>query len=217
MSWIVRDGYMSKRIIETESMLKLKEFIKENDIKCDVIVEHCDRNFWFTKEEKSKQSNIVTGYTYLGCDSTMLPPADEKDVCIKIKLTEKENCIEKKDLDLTINNVGETLNPWSKSKIYQKVSYMLGVYKRKGFDMAFKRIKESNQYITEKKFASTGFYDWNNDLVEVRLHDGEENCIDVIERHVDIETDKSYSTLTLLSIDIEKNLPFIKEWLLSCK
>lgn len=81
---------MSKRIVETEDMLKLKQFIKENEIKCDVAVEQCDFNFWLTKEERAQKSNIATGYT-LCTDNTKLPIADNKDVCIKIRVTEKKS------------------------------------------------------------------------------------------------------------------------------
>lgn len=98
------------------------------------------------------------------------------------------------------------------------MSYKQGVYKRKGFDTAFNQIKTSHPYITEKKFAGgNGSNDWNGDLVEIRLYDGEDGCIDVIEKYTNIETDKSNLTFTLLSIDIEKNLFFIKGWLLSYK
>lgn len=219
MSWVVHNGYMSKRIVETDDMSKLKQFIKEHAIKCDVTVEHCYYNFWLTQKERAEKSNIATGYTLCGSDTEMAI-ADNKEVCIKIKVVEKEklSCT-RNSLDLTTNHVGETLVPWTRSVINENVlHYKQGVYKRKGFDAAFKQMKVLHPYITEKQFgAGIGSNAWNNDLVEIRLYEGEDDCLEIINKYTNIATDKSNVTLTLLSMDIEKNLFFIKGWLLSCK
>ena len=218
MSWVVHNGYMSKRIVETEDMLKLKQFIKEHDIKCDVVVEQCDYYFWLTEKEKMERSNMANGYTLFG-NNPELPIADNKNVCIKIKILEKEkSTLSRASLDLTTNHVGNSLAPWSRYAINEKVSYKQGVYKRKGFDAAYNQMKLSHPNVTEKSFAAgSGIKNWNNDLVKIKLFKGTDNCLEIITKQSCVETDKYNVTLTLLSIDIEKNIFFIKGWLLSSK
>jgi hypothetical protein len=216
MSWKVQHGYMGTRIVESEDILGLKKFIQDNKIKCDVIVDHCDYNFWKTKEERSVSSNMVIGYSIFE-DTQPLPVTDDKNVYIRIQIDNTD--LPRPNLEITSNSLNETLNTWSSSPICKKISYKKGVYKRKGFDQTFNGVKSSYPYITEKEFASSNnnIGGWDNDLVKIKLYDGEEGCIDTIEEYKIIKTDKSSVTLKLLSIDVQKNIYLIKGWLMSHK
>jgi hypothetical protein len=66
-------------------------------------------------------------------------------------------------------------------------------------------------------FNYTLNFNWDYNLLDVRLYSGTEGCIDVIEKSKRVKTDKCSVTLSLLSIDIPKNIYFIKGWLMSNK
>ena len=54
MSWKITHMYLHPEIKESADILDLKQFIADNNIICDVLIEHCHWDFWLTREEQQK-------------------------------------------------------------------------------------------------------------------------------------------------------------------
>ena len=229
MDWVIENrDYETTRIVESSDILELKQIIQSKDVKCKVILHHCDPSFWLTKREITEKygcitggtSNVATGYKPISIQEAeeknkIRPIADGKMVLVTITFTMPSKdfeTIQSQKFDLTINYVGKTYNLWHKEKIYIKVPYTCGVYKIEGFDNAFNNVKLLNPHVTEKQFA----YDeekevWDSNLTEIKLYNGDDGCINKITKYKNINSEKITVSLTLLSIDIKNNIEHIEK------
>jgi hypothetical protein len=220
MSWVIKDEYTTTRIVESENVLQLKQFIHENTLNCKVSVQHCDSYFWTSDNEKNTLkgpieliSNIIHG--------NLRPIADDKYVSIIIEFTMLDSDAEKiktHKLSLTPNSIGKCYPTWSVNKVCKVVPYTCGVYKRERFDETFNALKMMKPNLTEKEFAyrrdNFVTYDerdkWDNDFVEYRLFEGYNGCLETFTDKHYIDTGKSRVCLSLLSIDVLNNIDYIK-------
>jgi hypothetical protein len=230
MEWIIRNrNYEKTRIVESMDVLELKQLIKSKNIGCKVILHHCESDFWLTKREITEKNtylsnSISTGYCIsMGYGISTASTAEEKNdtrpiadgkmvlVTINFTIPDKEfETIKSHKFDLTTNYLGKTYDLWRTENLYNKVPYVCGAYKIKGFDAAFNDVKLSNPNVTEKQFA----YDeqkevWNSDLIEIKLYNSDDGCIEKITKYKNIISEEITVSLTLLSIDVKNNIEYI--------
>jgi hypothetical protein len=228
MEWTVQDQYASTKIVETEALLELKQWIKDHHCQCKVYIKHCNPDFWLTPEERK---------TIIGCvgvcgpcgprgvigpcgatDSDLRAAVEPKRVLVTIQFVLSNIQAEKivlKKLSTTVNHIGDSWPTWHASKSTESAPYRCGVYKRPGFDRAFEALKVLKSQLTELNFAKVtddccGREDWDSDIVERRLFDGMHDCLQTIIAYDTIDTGRSQVQLSLLAVDIAPNLEYLK-------
>jgi hypothetical protein len=229
MEWTIQDQYTPTRIVETEALLELKQWIKDHHCQCWVDIRHC--NPVGTVEERrtlNRPLGAIGPYGPTGYDDGIKREdtrviAESKRVFVNIQFvlsnTQGEKIVLKK-LPTTVNHVGDSLKPWHVSKLTEHVPYKRGIYKRPGFDRAFEGLKALKPQLTELDFAKASddaCKEWDSDLVECRLFDGMDGCLQTATACDIIETGKSRVTLSLLAVDIPENLEYIKHILVPQK
>jgi hypothetical protein len=214
MEWTILDQDTCIRIVETEALLELKESIK--DRQCKVGIANCDPYFWLTTEERRNLRGPIGLIGGGGPKGDSRPFAIPKKIRVDIRFILSNVQAEKivlKKLSTTVNYVGESLQTWTVVKLTESVAYNCGVYKREEFDEAFRALNRLKPQLTELKFAKSnydGYEYWDSDLVETRLFDGMDGCLQTTISYDRIETGKSQVTLSLLEVDILENLDYIK-------
>jgi hypothetical protein len=227
MDWIIIDGATLTRIVETEELFQLKQYIQEHGVKCKVILSNCGPYFWLTTSERSSLKGDVglignVNWTP-GGESIVRSIAEPKrvSVCIEFKVTNTQaEKIATHKLSLTANYNGEYLPVWSINRITERVSYTCGVYKREGFDNAYHALKVLITDLTEEKFAKADYGEgesgWNPMIVQLKTFDSSDRCLTTYVDYEYVETEYSNVRMTLLSIDIPENMDYIKEILSEC-
>jgi hypothetical protein len=218
MKWNVNDENYPTRIVEGPDLLDLKDWMTKNQCRCKVSLNQCEPNFWRTEDERRRY--VVTGcYGPRGFISPeeaakwkLRPIMDSKQVIVNIQFimsTKNAEKIKNTKLELTPNNVGEYLNMCMVYPSRERIPYTCGVYKREGFDDAYNALKVLKPNLTEEEFARNNKR-WDLDLVECRLFDGMDKCIETSIQDEVVDVGKSQVYMTLLEIDIKKNMEFIK-------
>lgn len=232
IQWIIDDKYSSYRIVETESILQLKEWIQNNNYKykVTVTVTHCDPYFWLTKAERSSLKGPIGLMGPCGLHGDMgvcgpttaeevknseksRPILDKKYIKINIEFIMSNANAEKiwnTKLLTTNNDIGEAYPTWTVTKLRKSIPYTCGIYKREHFDEAFNALKLLKSNITEENFAKDDDGCWDPEMVECRLFDGMEKCLKTETHHESIETGESRVLLSVLEIDLLNNLEYIK-------
>ena len=219
--WEVNDRFLSERIVESQHSLELKDWIFKNKCKCSVLLNSCGKTFWMTEEERTKTTNdffsggttnTAIGYPIGSKSLSNKPVMDTKFVTVTFTIvTTKDNADTIKNIawNLTQNNVGESLPTFGCHPAKEQVYYMMGVYKRPGFDQAYVYNLNVNG-LTETEFAKINGT-WDSALVECRLFDGMKDCVGTY-RVTKAVTSQSLTTVLVhfLEIDIEKNMDSIK-------
>lgn len=230
MNWTKDDLYTNVKIVETGSILEFKMYLTENPVKCGVNVGLCEYSFWLTQDQRCQMIGPCgaigpcgpTGSQSQSDWCTARPSADEKSILVSISFKTPSSIAEKfrtHALNLTKNSIGETHRTWSIIQEAENVPYTTGVYKKPGFDIALSAIQKMKPNCTEQEFARnfSKYLKWDNDLVETRLYDGEKDCLTTFTTYETVQTGKSKVVLSLLSIDLQSNLEYIKKILSSCK
>jgi hypothetical protein len=227
MQWTVQDQYAPTRIVETEALLELKEYLTNSKSKYKVTLDHgmwgyvdmCNHVKDTTKKEDTR------------------PFAEPRNVEVTIVFVLPNTLAEKiatMKLSITKDRVGYSYEPWSVSKLTEDIPYTCGVYKRPGFDAVYQAIHVMKPNLTEIEFAQfqsfitpksddkTSLWNstkskWDLELVEHRLFDGMTDCLKVYIHDETIELGKSRVTLKLLAIDIAPNLEYLKQILVSAQ
>lgn len=233
MEWVIDDKYSSKRIVETPDILTLKQCMYDNGYKCKVNLSICDSSFW---SEGIDFGGIIGPAGSVGAIGpagaigpvgprgfmneddrikweTSRQVADAKEIVVTIKFVLSNANAEKiitHELVTSKNNKGRHYPTWNVTKMGEHVPYLCGLYKRKGFDAIYNAMKVLKPSITEELLARDEEDGWDFDLVEANLFNGWNGCISTYTANDYIETGKSYVKLSLLSIDILKNIDYIK-------
>lgn len=219
MDWIVHDNISKYRIAESDTLLELKECLKNK--KCKVALSECEW-FWRIKPDSNGMLGCIGATGCVGvygitsaqqAEQWNLRPAwDSKDVSVSITFPmSKENAksILDSKLSLTKNMYDKTLTPWTTQEKTEYLYYTCGVYKKEGFDEAYKTMHKLKPHLTEKDFAYDYNDEWDADLVDIRLYDTND-CIATTNKYECINTNIMMVTLTLLEIDVQNNMHFIK-------
>jgi hypothetical protein len=213
MDWNIDDQGYPTQIVESKHLLDLKYWMKNKNCKCKVHITRCSPFFWMTKQEEELISS-KGGVGWRGHSiGNPKPIVETKYIMITMTFqmsAKNAEIIKNTKLECTPNNRGEYLTTWKINPVTETISCTCGVYKRDGFDQAFNSMKILKPELTEKDFAKNGYGDHDNDLVECRLFGGFDKCIDTYTKHENVETSKCLVSMSLLEIDIEKNMEFIK-------
>ena len=218
MEWINNDKYDKLRIAESDVLLELKAHLQNK--KCKVTLSECEW-FWRLKPDSNGNVGCMGATGVVGaCGSRSYeeaekwnnrPAQDSKNVQVSITFPmSKANAVlvTNSKLSLTKNTYGNTLTTWRTDEKHEGVYYTCGVYKKDGFDEAFRSMQKLKPTLSEKDFAMQ-YDEWDEDLVDVRLYDTND-CIAIERKYDYISTGIMMVTLTLLEIDIMNNLHFIK-------
>jgi hypothetical protein len=117
MEWIVNDKYGSSRIVESEDILSLKQFIQDNKCKCKVSLNYCDPYFWLPKEKRISLEGPIGAVGPCGYRSESekeeweksRPIANNKDITVTIQFTMSNDNVRKImqiKLNTTKNDMG---------------------------------------------------------------------------------------------------------------
>lgn len=233
--WTINDQYHEKRIVESPSVLQLKNYVESKNLKCQVTLQPCQHGFWDKPPivqtgppETSRWPRGLAGE--IGCtgatggcgprflESASRPVLKDRKTSITIKfemLTEHAEQIQNHQFWLTNNYLGKTHPIWQTNPIYQYVKSTYGVYKKTGFDQVLSSMQILKPLMTAHQLAYKDD-DWDEDLVDLRLYDSDVDCIDTYTYTEAVKLPISRVSLTLLTVDVEKNLPFLKKLLMSC-
>ena len=112
-------------------------------------------------------------------------------------------------------------NSWRISPILTYLPYTCGVYKKPGFDQAFQSLQVLKPELTPENFARDENYDgygsWDSNLVDLKLYQGDENCLNVFFSRTSVPSNTNKVTLSMLAIDIPSNLEYLKKLLIAYK
>lgn len=120
------------------------------------------------------------------------------------------------DASLAVNGENFAAIVATKEIKHSLVTY--GVYKLEGFDEALAAARKLNSDCTGVQVARIatckacdGCDEWDKSLVEIRPYETDENLLAAVEGHLPKETGFEEVCLTLLVVDLEKNLGLLKE------
>jgi hypothetical protein len=224
MEWIVNDKSTATRIVESETLLQLKQWLFDINCQCKVTLTHCDPYFFLTKEERRNMTGPIGLIGAVGAPGyrsqeeieeweRTRPIANIERICVTFQFimsNEKAEEIKSHELLVTPNELGDIIPIWQITNIQEYTFYTCGIYKREGFDDAYNAIKRLKPSLTEEEFAFNRDSQWDSDLVDIKLYHGSDNCLDTNLICDRIKSAKSNVRLTLRAIDIDKNLEYIK-------
>ena len=236
MEWIVSDKSTATRIVESVTLSQFKQWLHEKKCKCKIVVSHCDPYFLLTKEQRRNLTGPIGPAGCMGAVGPVgsrtadikgweesRPIAEIERLCVTIEFTmsnEKAEEIKSHKLVVTPNETGDTIPTWQIINIPEYAYYACGVYKRDGFNDAYNAIKRLKPNITEQQFAKNFHYDcensndiddeWDKDLVDIKLYNGNSDCLMTGLKCDNIKSAKSRVRMTLRAIDLDKNLEYIK-------
>ena len=225
MEWLIDDEYSSKRIVETPDILALKQYMQDNGYKCKINLSICDPSFWSEGIDHpggiigpDGPSGAIGPIGFRNDDERIKWETSRKivephEIVVTITFTlsnENAEKIKNHELVTSKNNKGRHYPTWNVSKIAEYVPYLCGLYKRKGFDDVYNATKVLKPSITEELLARDEKVRWDFDLVDANLFNGWDGCISTYVASDYVETGKSHVKLSLLSIDILKNMDYIK-------
>lgn len=231
MEWIVCDQYSHLRI-DDAVVANFKETLRNSEIDCKVVLQLVKHDFWNDAnvclpglEGPTAEFGCVgsVGYEGPGCDGPSGPTthvddrkiANAEDVTVNIAFTmpnKQAKELERQKLEVSLNKRGESLPTWKVTKRTKQYPYCCGIYKKPGFDEAFKAIKALKSSLTEQTFARDEWNSnsgWDEELVSLELFHGWDNCLSTMTMYETSETGKSDVILSLLAIDVEPNMSYI--------
>ncbi len=226
MQWLVNDSCYPTKIVETSELIELKEWLQQKGSKCKVNIFPCPERFFLSHEERNKiygceGTRGSVGPNGIGYVDPRDPTPNEKvNVSFSFVMSkEKAQLIIEHKLKVTANQYGETIPTWKQSNCTELIGYCRGVYKKPGFDTAYKAISALKPDLTELDFARIKSYSdshWDKDLVELKLYSGPDSCLEHHTKYEMVETYKSNVELTLRLIDLASNMEYIKATLSAC-
>lgn len=235
MSWkiIDTDEYQIK---ETVALLELKNYFKNYDTKCPVIVQHGDKKFWFNTTQTYYDRFGCYGETgptgATGCvgntgsigsrcymdendreyKRSFRPTLDERFTEIMIQFQTTPELIDQFtgfQFTLSSNKNGETYKAFIVHDCVEDIRCTYGIYKGEHFNTIYNSMLISNPLLTEEELFKMS--DRNNlNLVEHKPYCGEEGCFQTYAKHTKINTGKLSVTFRILLCDLENNMGAIK-------
>lgn len=198
MEWSVIDNHPDITIVD-DIIANFKETMRNSGIKCKITVE--------LATYPEPKYNILSLMTSSQTTRFNREPAKLQDILVNIEFNMPSAIAEK--LAITKLSLTTDLTPWATTPIHKEFPYCCGVYKRPGFDDAYKAMNKLKPKLTEQGFARNEHEQWDEELVSLELFHGWDNCIATKTAYERINTGESKVILSLSGVDLDANMTYI--------